>query len=506
MSSAAASGEAPARTKTLGHGAVWSFTSTLVTRVTGIAITAIVVHIVSPHDFGVFTIAATVYAIVSSFSELGLSACIVRRDVELPAVAPSVALLSLASGLATAGMMVAFAPAIGALLGSADAAGPIRVLAIVIVISSFTTVSNAALARDFRQGNLFVGSLVAFVPMNASLVVLALHGDGALAFAWSRVIGQAVLSAWVVVAAGRYWWPAWNVGAARIAVGFGAPLAGANLLNYLFLNADYAFVGRLLGPAVLASYTLAFTAASWSTAALAGTVNSVALPAFSADRGAPQLLAAALGRWCRMLALLAFPVCAILAVLARPLIITLYGERWTEAIPVLAVLCTYSAVFIVTLLFSNLLVALGRTGRVLIIQASWLAALIVAIFVGVELFGLIGAAVAHVVVICAVVVPLYCWALRGAGSGLLSAAGRAVIAPLIAASVSAAAALAVSALLEPEPLKLIAGLAAGGVVYALLALPVARDYLPQSLRRRMPRYLDLVATLTAARLLRSDAR
>ena len=62
--------------------------------------------------------------------------------------------------------------------------------------------------------------------------------------------------------------PGFSRAQARFVLAFGLPLAGANLLNFILLNADYAFVGRLLGPSRLGIYMLAFNAASWSTSLL----------------------------------------------------------------------------------------------------------------------------------------------------------------------------------------------------------------------------------------------
>ena len=41
-------------------GAIWSFSGTILLRLSGIGITAIVARILTPHDFGVFAVATTV--------------------------------------------------------------------------------------------------------------------------------------------------------------------------------------------------------------------------------------------------------------------------------------------------------------------------------------------------------------------------------------------------------------------------------------------------------------
>src|SRR5690349_7663089 len=79
------------------RGALWIFVSNLLLRLANVALTAIVAHILTPHDFGVFAVAATAYAIVLSISELGIGSCLVRADLNIDNLAPTVTTLSVLS-------------------------------------------------------------------------------------------------------------------------------------------------------------------------------------------------------------------------------------------------------------------------------------------------------------------------------------------------------------------------------------------------------------------------
>src|SRR5215831_10767946 len=91
------------------RGALWVVASNVLLRFANVAITAIVAHILSPHDFGVFAVALTAYAIVSSIGELGVSACLIRADLDIDRLAPTVATVSVLSSAILAGVMAAFA-------------------------------------------------------------------------------------------------------------------------------------------------------------------------------------------------------------------------------------------------------------------------------------------------------------------------------------------------------------------------------------------------------------
>ena len=245
------------------RGALWVVASNALLRLANVLITAVVAHILSPHDFGVFAVALTAFAIVSSLGELGVSACLMRADLDIDHLAPTVATVSIFSSAVLGGAMAVFARPIAAALGSAAAVGPIRVMSLAVFTVGAFAVPNSQLIRDFKQDKIFLANAIGFVVSTVLLITLAKAGGGALAFAWSMVVRQFVMGGVLVAVAPRHYRPGLARSALSVILRFGLPLAGANFVNYILLNVDYAFVGHLLGAAELGVYMLAFTVASW---------------------------------------------------------------------------------------------------------------------------------------------------------------------------------------------------------------------------------------------------
>jgi PST family polysaccharide transporter len=441
----------------------------LLLRLANVGVTAVVAHILSPRDFGVFAVALTAYVIVSSIAELGVSSILIRADLDIDALAPTVASVSVLSSAIIAGAMVAFARPIGAALGSAAAAGPIKVMAIVVVLMGVSAVPNAQMVRDFKQDKIFMANAISFLPSTALLIVLAKSGSGAMAFAWSRVAGQAAMLAVLMAVAPRRYRPGFARSALSVILAFGIPLAGANVVNYILLNVDYAFVGHLLGAADLGVYVLAFTLASAPYSLLGGVINSVSMPAFSRVKHDPDLLKNAMVGALRAVSLIVMPMCAMLLALARPLVLTVYGEKWVASANALEILAIYGVVFVVCLLFANMLTSFGRTKFLFVLQLIWIATLVPAMALGVHQDGIVGAAYAHVAVIVPIVLPSYLFALKRVTGVRFAALGRAVVPALLASSAAALAARGVASLLNIPLTQLIGGLAAGGLVYLVCA-------------------------------------
>jgi lipopolysaccharide exporter len=455
------------------RGALWAGGSTMLMRFMNIAVMAVVARLVAPAELGIFALALTVHAVVATFAELGVGSAVARKDLDLDRIAGTVTTLAMVTSAMLAAVMAIFAEPFAAAVGSAEAAGPLRVMAITVALIGPFAVPAAQLQRDFRQNRLFMATAVSFIPSTAVLLLLARNGDGATAFAWSRVAGVLVTGVLVLASVSKRYWPAFRRREFPGLVRFGLPLAAANLVSQVLLNVDYVFVGRQLPLRDVGLYLLAFNIAAWPTGVLGSMLNSVVLPAFSDVRRDPALLAEALGRGTRTVALIACPIAALTLGLATPLVVSLYGGKWGDAAPVLSVLTLYGVVSVMCLLFANVIIAMGRTGILLGVQLAAIVCLLPALAVGIDLGGLVGVGVAHIVVICGVTLPVYLVAIRRSTGVRLGVLIR-------AAAVAAVVAFAVAALFHDPLVQLVTGGLAGGFAYLVLAAPLLAELVPGS--------------------------
>ena len=455
------------------RGALWSMASTLVLRMANILITAVVARILDPRDFGIFAVALTAYAIVSAIGEFGVAGCLIRADLDIDSLAPTMASVSLLTSAMLAGAMVVFAQPIAAALGSAYAAGPVRVMAIAVMLTGIFAVPSAQLVRDFKQDKLFLANIISFVPSTAALLLLAETGSGAMAFAWSRVLGQLIVGCVIIAVVPKHYLPGLARSALGVLIRFGLPLAAANFVNYILLNVDYALVGHLMGAVALGTYVLAFNVASWPSSLLGAMISNVALPAFSRIKHDASRLQDSVASSLCALSLVVVPICGALMVLARPLVLTLYGPKWAGSAAVLSVLALYSAISIVCLLFASILASMGRTKFILVVQLIWLGALVPAMVFGVHRNGIIGAAFVHIVVIEPLVLPCYVYGMKRATGIRLGAIGKAVLPALLATSLGAFAAHVAASRFSDPPVQLVTGLFTGGLLYVIIIAPQA---------------------------------
>ncbi|MEI7592768.1 MAG: lipopolysaccharide biosynthesis protein [Actinomycetes bacterium] len=470
----------------------WTALDVGVGRFAQFAMGVIVARIMAPQAFGVFAIALVVHAIIINVSELGVSAALIRDDVEdIAASAPTVSTIALGSSIVLGAFMAIGAPYFASMLGDASATGVIRVMALTLPLAGITAVPSALLRRDFRMNWIFVADLANTLATLLVLVPLALAGFGPMALAISWVAGNC-LTAVILLAykPGRYW-PGWNQSEARRLLAFGLPLAGANIVTFSILNVDYVVVGRMLGAVSLGLYVLAFNISGWPMTVIGAIVRSVSLPGFSQLRRDGEALPEHFLMALRTVVWFSMPLCLILGALARPLVIVIYGEKWTLASAALIGLSVLGAARIVMELMADFLVAVGRTRAVFLAQLPGLFALTIALVIAVPRRGIFGAGFAQALVAVGFMIPVYVYFLRGCAISTRGIA-RAVVPSIAWAIAAGLGAYVVSQQFQRPILACLVGGLAGIAIYVFGNFSVIRGFISGVRRNRQTTNLDAI--------------
>jgi PST family polysaccharide transporter len=463
------------------RGLVWSGLNSVALRLGSLVVGIVLARLLAPEDFGVYAIALTVQTVLTTLADLGMSSDLVRAD-EPRRREPTVATLSLASGVALALVMTVTARPVAALMGAPHAAGVIAVLSWTLVVSSAGVVPYARLQRDFQQRRLLGSSLADFATGTTVTVVLILAGMGPMALALGRVAAQSVATTLQFLLARVR--PRFGLDReiARSALAYGVPLAGANLLSWALLNIDNVAIARVAGTTALGLYVLAFNVSSWPMTAIGQAVRSVSLAGFSRTRrdGDGGLLTALSLTWAAALG-----VGVLLAALAKPLVVLLYGARWSPSAGVLSALGLFGALRVALDLLATYLMARGAARPVLYVQALWFLSLIPAVVLATHWKGIAGAGWSHLAVSALVVLPAYAVALARTGTPARVLV-RAMWLPAVAAVPTWWVAHAVAGEVQRPFLALVLGGLAGSVTYAAVCYRWLRRLLP-GIRPRRPR-------------------
>jgi O-antigen/teichoic acid export membrane protein len=469
-----------------GRGLRWSLVGTLGTKVGSFAMGLVLARLLTPADYGTFGIAMAALALLMHINDVGLIAAVVQWRGKLEDVAPTAATLAAVFGIVVYGIFFVTAPAYSSFSGEADAAGVVRLLTLVIVIDGLTAVRSGALMRDFRQDKLIVANTVGVVFQAGVSIPLAVMGAGAYSFAWGQVAGAAATGILVFIFARIPVRLGLDREVARKLLKYGFPLAISLGIEAIVMNAQFAIVGRISGQEHLGFYVLAFNISMWAQSILGTAIRYVSVAGFSRlSETDDRALAAGVHKSIPILVSVVAPIVALMSVLATPLVSLMYGHTWLPAAPILTLLVGLTFVRMITGLAMDALMGAGATTSTLWIYALWSVALIPALWLATEHFGIDGAAIAQTGVGLLVGVPLTAIALRRANVALRPL-GPPLVRPLLATALAAAVAVLAARFVGPHSIvKLAVGGTAGLLIYVPLVVPLDQlRRLPSMLQRR----------------------
>jgi O-antigen/teichoic acid export membrane protein len=210
-------------------------------------------------------------------------------------------------------------------------------LSVVFVINALAAQFRAELTRSMKFVRLAVVDVSAQLIALTVAIWVALSGGGywalvaqQLAVAGGSLGVAVVLSGWLPGMPRRHQ-------DMRRLLRFGSAAMGTQLVGYISSNADSVILGRVWGANVLGIYTRAYQLFTMPMMQLAAPMTNVALPVLSRIDDEELYLRYAV-RAQVVLSYLVGGSFAVLAALAEPIVVLLFGDRWSAAAPILAIL------------------------------------------------------------------------------------------------------------------------------------------------------------------------
>jgi PST family polysaccharide transporter len=447
----------------------WTFASAAGNRLLGFATTVLLARALGPAELGGIAILAVALGLGTLVQEFGTGAGLIYRRDDEPAVAGFVLVFQAAAGVVVIGATLAVAGVVAGWFENPLLAPALHALAPAFLVTPVISVATARLekALDYRAKTV-VETAGAVTQALVSVTVAFLGGS-----VWSFVAG--VLAGRGVAAAVAWlgWWRpvsfAFGLRVAGETLAYSRYVVGEALLWFASANVDYLVVGRVLGLEALGVYRVGFSTAVTPASSL-GPLTRVAFPAFVHARDDPALLRTGFVRATQYGALLGVPVPALLAVLAEPVVLVLYGERWLPAVPVLRVLAPYAVLWVAALVVGDVLKAVGLVRALFWLNAARVGLLVAALLVAAPR-GLVAVAVAVLAVAVLTRALQLGWASRELGLGArdhvtMFVPAAAALAAMLAVVVPVRAALSPL----PPPIDLVLHGTVGLGVYAAVAL------------------------------------
>jgi O-antigen/teichoic acid export membrane protein len=447
------------------RGFAWKTASQLVVQAASLIVGLSLARLLTPREYGVAAMVILFVNALPLLSNLALGNALIARPSLSEADRSTVFWTSLAIGAALTCAGVLASGPIAAFYGEPEVKSLFAVLACTFVIASLGSTQHALQLREMNFRAVEIRIMIATVAGAVVGLSAAVGGLGAWALILQQITNEVVgtLLLWAV----SPWKPRliYSLRSLRELGGYGGRVFSAEILFQFNRNTDSLLIGRFLGARALGAYALAATVILVPFNKIANPIQTVLFPAFSRIQDDPARIGSIWLRVNRVVAAVSVPALLGLAAVAPDFVAVVLGEKWSDATPVLQVLCWAGLLQSLQRLNPSILQAVDRTSTLLRFSVFSFVAGVGAVAVGIA-WGIVGVAVCYAVV-HTFTQPLYLW-LTARAIGASSRAFYASIRGIFEAGLAMLAAV-----LFTRAILVDIGLGAGARLGILIALGAA---------------------------------
>ena len=384
--------------KSIFTGVLWTSIQFVIDIIFRFAVRFMLAKLLLPSQFGLVGMCTVFIAVAGAASELGMSAALIQKknDQEAEEMYPTAFWSGLIWGVVIYCILsLVITPLATSFYDEPKLKVLIPVLSLGILLKPFNLIHTVILTRsmDFKAlaKILNISSIIAGV---VSLISAYFFNFGV----WALVLNN-VLAVVISVPLLFYitkWKPIliWNKEHFKSIFGFGAYSSGTLIFSTLTYNIDNLMIGKMLGSSLLGSYTLSFSLTEQIRQAISGVLNKVMYPVFGKNQEDKVKLKNYFLKIVNLNSIAIYPLMSFIFLFATE-IIGFFGERWSNAIIPLKIMCIAMMAHLLVNSFTSLIRGLGKPAlEMKIIMGLTIFVLIPSLYFGILNFGLTGAALA----------------------------------------------------------------------------------------------------------------
>ena len=327
------------RSPAWGSSLSWQSLNVLLQVMLQLAYMSLLARWIGVEDFGVMAIALVVVGIAEMFAQLGMGPSLIQKDDLSPAHMATAWWFSAGLGLLFFAGMVVAAPWIAAHHEQPLLIEVLRWISLSFVISGFSVVSRSVLIRNMNFKALTLCALVGMVVGNLLVgLILAWNGAGIWAYVSALLVQNLTLSLGYLVLARVPIQRGFHIQAFRDLIGYGTRSTAFNMLTYAAAKIDIWLVGGALGERQTGWYDRAVYLMGLPITVLGKLGDSVLFSGMSSIQNELDVMRHVTLRAMHFVALLTFPLTAMLVVHAEGITLLFLGEKYSDAVPVAQVL------------------------------------------------------------------------------------------------------------------------------------------------------------------------
>jgi O-antigen/teichoic acid export membrane protein len=381
-------------------GVIWNGIQLVINQSFGFIIKLVLAKLLFPEQFGLVGMATVFTGFVQVFNDLGIGAALIqRKEEDLKPVHYHTAFWT---GVGWSFLMYLIMALMVGPLAAQFYEEPllkklVPVLGLGVLFSPINLIHKAQLTKKMNFKRMAFIENTATIISGSLALLLAYLGAGVWTLVFNAIATMVFAMPYYFIS--TKWLPKliYDKTAFKEVFGFGIFTTGTNIVNYLISNVDYLLIGKFVSSSALGAYTFAFVLTNTFRGRLMAVMNRVFYPLYSKMQDNPDTLKKYYLKVVNYNSVIIFPIMVFFILLADPVIIRVFGEKWIDSISPLQILSASVMVHMMVNSNTSLIRGIGRPDLEFKIQLVKAILFVPVLILGVLKFGIVGAAYATLI-------------------------------------------------------------------------------------------------------------
>jgi O-antigen/teichoic acid export membrane protein len=342
------------------YGAIWSSVQRFGTMVITFVSNIVLARLLSLDDFGCIGMLMIFISLANTFIDGGFGSALIQKKEPTQDDYSTIFYWNIILSVILYLVLFICSPLIAKFYRIPLLSPVLRIQGLVLFFNALSIIHQNQLKKQLQFKKLSIVYITSATVSLGVAIFLAYRGWGV----WSLVIQQICISGlnsvlfWVV----SHWHPrlVFSRKSFKELFHFGGYILLANLFGTFSNEIQGLLVGRMFNPATLGLYNQAYRLEGSASTATSSIIDQVTYPVLSQMQDDKIALQAALKRFIQVPAYVCSLILMILVVIAEPLIILLYSEKWIDCVPFFRILCTAGLAVCLQGSANNSIAAIGR--------------------------------------------------------------------------------------------------------------------------------------------------
>ena len=326
------------KSKTI-YGMIWAASQRFGTMILSFVSNLILARLLTPDDFGAIGMIAIFIALSNNFIDGGFGASLIQKTDTTENEYSTIFFWNLFLSIIIYFIIWLSSPCIASFFEIAILCDLLRCQSIVLIVNALGLVQRIRLRKQLLFKKLAIVDLASSIFAVCSAIFAAYSGFGV----WSLILYQIVFSCcqtlglWI----SHKWCPIFifDFQSFKSLFKYGGYLLISDMLNTLCDNLQGLLIGKRFSPAVMGYYSQAKKLEEVPTNSISNIVAQVTFPVFSQLKGNIDALKTAHQKCIHATNFINIPLMSLLIVIAHPLILFLFTDKWVDSISYFRILC-----------------------------------------------------------------------------------------------------------------------------------------------------------------------